>query len=193
MKSNPSNRRAQPGNIAHTVHCQQPAESPLPMTNHKPLHARLLTTPIGTLRLVSDGESLIGIEFEGRWGNGDEVEAATDRVLAACARQLTEYFAGERRSFDLPLGPAGTAFQRAVWEALAAIPYGELRSYRDIARAIGRPTAVRAVGAANGRNPLPIVVPCHRVVGSDGSLTGFAGGLDIKRRLLRLEGALPEA
>lgn len=161
------------------------------MTNPRPLHAQLLDTPIGTLRLVSDGESLVSIEFEGRWGNGDDILAGNDPVLAACARQLTEYFAGERRGFDLPLAPAGTDFQRAVWAALAAIPYGEVRSYRDIARAIGRPAAVRAVGAANGRNPLPIVVPCHRVVGSDGSLTGFAGGLDIKRRLLHLEGTLP--
>jgi methylated-DNA-[protein]-cysteine S-methyltransferase len=105
---------------------------------------------------------------------------------------LLEYFAGRRRRFELPLAPAGTAFQRQVWDALATIPWGELRSYADIARAIERPTAVRAVGAANGRNPLPIVVPCHRVIGSDGSLTGFAGGLEIKRQLLELEGSLGE-
>jgi methylated-DNA-[protein]-cysteine S-methyltransferase len=105
---------------------------------------------------------------------------------------LLEYFAGQRRQFELPLAAAGTAFQRQVWDALAAIPWGELRSYADIARAIDRPTAVRAVGAANGRNPLPIVVPCHRVIGSNGSLTGFAGGLGIKRQLLKLEGSLGE-
>ena len=92
------------------------------------------------------------------------------------------------RSFSLPLAPRGTPFQQSVWQALADIPFGELRSYRDIARTIGRPAAVRAVGAANGRNPLPIVVPCHRVIGSNGKLTGFAGGLEAKRRLLVLEG-----
>jgi methylated-DNA-[protein]-cysteine S-methyltransferase len=171
----------------------QPPQSPQPMTNPQPIHARLLATPIGTLRLVSDGESLIGIEFEGRYGSGAGVLAGSDPALDACARQLSEYFAGSRRSFDLPMAPVGTVFQRSVWAALAAIPYGELHSYRDIARAIGRPAATRAVGAANGRNPLPIVVPCHRVVGSDGSLTGFAGGLEIKRQLLQLEGALPGA
>ena len=105
---------------------------------------------------------------------------------------MLEYFAGRRRQFDLPLAPVGTPFQRAVWNALAAIPWGALRSYADIARAIERPTAVRAVGAANGRNPLPIVVPCHRVIGSNGTLTGFAGGLDIKRQLLELEGSWGE-
>jgi methylated-DNA-[protein]-cysteine S-methyltransferase len=103
---------------------------------------------------------------------------------------LKEYFDGTRRHFDLPLGPRGTEFQLRVWEALTQIPYGQTRSYRDIALAIGKPTAVRAVGAANGRNPLPIVVPCHRVIGSDGSLTGFAGGLEAKTRLLQLEGSL---
>jgi methylated-DNA-[protein]-cysteine S-methyltransferase len=105
--------------------------------------------------------------------------------------QLQEYFAGERSHFDLLLNGAGTDFQQSVWSALARIPFGEVRSYGDIAREIGRPKAVRAVGAANGRNPLPIIVPCHRVIGSNGSLTGFAGGLDIKKKLLALEGALP--
>ena len=155
-----------------------------------PTHCQYLDSPIGTLRLVSDGSHIVRIEFEGRHAKGDGLLERSDPALTACARQLTGYFTGTRLGFDLPLAPAGTPFQRAVWEALAAIPYGELRSYRDIARAIGRPAAVRAVGAANGRNPLPIVVPCHRVVGSDGSLTGFAGGLGIKRKLLELEGAL---
>ena len=113
----------------------------------------------------------------------------SDAVLAACAAQLTDYFAGKRRHFELPLAARGTPFQQSVWDALADIPYGELRSYRDIARTIGNPAAVRAVGAANGRNPLPIVVPCHRVIGSNGTLTGFAGGLEVKRFLLELEGA----
>lgn len=153
------------------------------------MKCQCVDTPLGLLRLVSDGKRLLAIEFEGR--HGQPCDDGSDPALAACAAQLSEYFAGERRAFDLPLAPAGTAFQRRVRAALLQIPYGELRSYREIARAIGQPNAVRAVGAANGRNPLPIVVPCHRVVGSDGSLTGFAGGLEVKRRLLELEGALP--
>jgi methylated-DNA-[protein]-cysteine S-methyltransferase len=103
---------------------------------------------------------------------------------------LDQYFAGKLRQFDIPLAPRGTAFQLAVWEALTHIPFGETIAYRDLAIRIGNPTAVRAVGAANGANPIPIVVPCHRVIGADGSLTGFGGGLDTKRRLLRHEGAV---
>ena len=102
--------------------------------------------------------------------------------------QLDGYFAGRRQRFDLPLAPSGTAFQRKVLAALQAIPYGETRSYKEVAAAIGKPRAVRAVGAANGRNPIPIIIPCHRVIGSDGSLTGFGGGLAAKRALLALEG-----
>jgi methylated-DNA-[protein]-cysteine S-methyltransferase len=109
-------------------------------------------------------------------------------VLQAARRQLDEYFAGERREFELPLAPRGTEFERHVWQALCTIPFGETRSYAEIAAAIGRPAACRAVGRANGSNPLPIVVPCHRVIGSDGSLTGFGGGLELKRFLLALEG-----
>jgi methylated-DNA-[protein]-cysteine S-methyltransferase len=151
-----------------------------------------LDTPIGRLRLVSGGSCLAAVEFEGHHGDpGSAIEAA-DAVLERTAGQLQQYFAGRRRQFDLPLAPVGTAFQRAVWKALRAIPWGALCSYADIARAIDRPTAVRAVGAANGRNPLPIIVPCHRVVGSDGSLTGFSGGIEVKRQLLVLEGSLGE-
>lgn len=165
------------------------------------MNMQYLESPIGTLRLLSNGSQLLRIEFEKHYG-GDTVDVTgdntrdktcverSDPALAACARQLGEYFTRRRRQFDLPLAAAGTAFQQSVWQALAAIPYGELRSYRDIARVIGKPAAVRAVGAANGRNPLPIVVPCHRVIGSNGSLTGFAGGLEIKTYLLELEGAL---
>ena len=156
------------------------------------MNYRYLDTPIGRLRLVSTGSRLAAIEFEHHHSEPGADNQATDAVLELAAAQLLEYFAGRRRQFELPLAAAGTAFQRQVWDALAAIPWGELRSYADIARAIERPTAVRAVGAANGRNPLPIVVPCHRVVGSNGSLTGFAGGLGIKRRLLELEGSLGE-
>jgi len=153
------------------------------------MNVHFLDSPIGTLRLVSNGSQLTGIEFEGQYGD-DVGRETSDAVLASCASQLKDYFAARRRRFELPLAARGTAFQQSVWSALARIPYGELRSYRDIARAIGNPAAVRAVGAANGRNPLPIVVPCHRVIGSNGALTGFAGGLAIKTYLLELEGAL---
>ena len=156
------------------------------------MNYQFLDTPIGKLRLVSNGAALVKIEFEGRYSTADTDEPISDPVLEACANQLRDYFAGTRDHFELPLEPAGTDFQRAVWAALSAIPHGELRSYRDIAMAIDNPAAVRAVGAANGRNPLPVVVPCHRVIGSDGSLTGFAGGLGIKRQLLELEGSLGE-
>jgi len=152
------------------------------------MNFQYLDTPIGTLRLLSNGAQLVNIEFAGQYDATDAVENS-DTVLAACAAQLTAYFAGKRRHFDLPLAPRGTPFQLSVWSALAKIPYGELRSYRDIARSIGNSAAVRAVGAANGRNPLPIVVPCHRVIASNGALTGFAGGLEVKRFLLDLEGA----
>lgn len=146
-----------------------------------------LETPIGVLRLVSEDGHLTRIEFENQYSEHAD-RSAGDTVLHESARQLSEYFAGQRRVFSLPLAPGGTPFQRAVWRALRDIPYGESRSYRDIARAVGNPAAVRAVGAANGRNPLPIVVPCHRVIGSDGRLTGFAGGLEAKSFLLQLEG-----
>ena len=155
------------------------------------MNYHFLETPIGTLRLVSNGDGLTSIEFPGRHGIIEEGDnQVMDPVLTAAAEQLSEYFAGTRNHFKLPLNPGGTTFQQTVWSALAEIPYGQLRSYKDIAEAIGKPKAVRAVGAANGRNPLPIVVPCHRVIGSDGSLTGFAGGLPAKTRLLTLEGAL---
>jgi methylated-DNA-[protein]-cysteine S-methyltransferase len=113
-------------------------------------------------------------------------------LLLQAASQLCDYFAGRRHTFELPLDPQGTEFQRKVWKALAEIPYGETRSYRDIAAAVGLPRAVRAVGAANGRNPLPIMVPCHRVIGVDGKLVGYAGGLRVKKLLLELEGRQPE-
>jgi len=153
-------------------------------------HFQLVDTPIGTLRLVSDGESITKIEFPEQFQPDDGGTKTNDAALTACATQLTEYFSGQRNQFTLPLNAGGTDFQQEVWAALSKIPFGELRSYSDIAVAIGRPKAVRAVGAANGRNPLPIVVPCHRVIGSNGSLTGFAGGLAMKTQLLKLEGAL---
>jgi len=148
-------------------------------------------SPIGRLMLVGNGGGLKRIEFEkSKTTLGPQPgwrESAIE--LEPAARQLREYFSGARRSFDLPLAAEGTEFQRRTWDALCQIPYGATVSYADLARSIGKPKAVRAVGAANGRNPLPIVVPCHRVVGSDGSLTGFAAGTAIKKRLLQLEGA----
>jgi methylated-DNA-[protein]-cysteine S-methyltransferase len=149
-----------------------------------------LECPIGTLRLVSDGKYLKRIEFEGQYMEQKEETHSWDPVLKLCATQLSEYFSGKRKCFELPLSAAGTPFQKSVWQALEEIPFGELRSYSDIAYRINRASAVRAVGAANGKNPLPIVVPCHRVIGSNGSLTGFAGGLATKEHLLRLEGAI---
>ena len=149
-----------------------------------------MDTPIGQLQLVSDGSCLHKIQFAKSHTVETGDRHTKDPVIEACEQQLTEYFTGSRKHFDLPLGAPGTPFQHLVWSALAAIPYGELRSYKDIAQAIGKPKAVRAVGAANGRNPLPIVVPCHRVIGSDGTLTGFAGGLSLKTQLLTLEGAM---
>ena len=150
------------------------------------LSAMTLATPLGSLQLVALDERLERIAFPG--AHQERLPAGKSPLLERAARQLQEYFAGGRRVFDLPLASAGTAFQEAVWAALAAIPFGETRSYGDLALALGRPRAVRAVGAANGRNPLPIVVPCHRVIGADGSLTGYAGGMARKRWLLELEG-----
>ena len=140
-------------------------------------------SPIGPMTLVQEGEALVRLDFD----VPSQPEEATPLLLEAC-RQLREYFAGERKAFALPLAPAGTEFQKKVWAALRDIPWGETRSYGDIARAIGKPTACRAVGMANGRNPLPIFIPCHRVIGTNGSITGYSGGLEKKRFLLRLEG-----
>lgn len=149
-------------------------------------------SPIGPLRLVATDRGLAAILWPNDAPRRVRLPAADPGedhpILRDAEHQLAEYFAGRRRKFSLPLAPVGTPFQRDVWTALAAIPFGEIRSYAQIAAGIGRPAAVRAVGAANGRNPLSIVVPCHRVIGSNGRLTGFAGGLDAKAFLLRLEG-----
>ena len=151
-----------------------------------------LASPIGRLRLVGNGRALTAVRFVGG-ARGRPPDLVEDPApFREAVRQLEAYFAGRLRRFDLALEPGGTPFQATVWAALRAIPYGETTSYRELAARVGRPRAVRAVGAANGRNPLPIVIPCHRVVGSDGSLTGFAGGLGAKRALLELEGALRE-
>ena len=120
---------------------------------------------------------------------GGEIAVSADPLLIDAADQLRAYFAGELREFDIPLAPSGTAFHRQVWSAVAAIPFGATATYSEIAAVVGRPSARRAVGAANGRNPLPVIVPCHRIVGAAGGLTGYGGGLDRKRRLLDLEAA----
>lgn len=150
--------------------------------------------PVGRLLLVgqlsSGALALMGLYFDGAPHASDVIpEGAQEdrRVFKGIIAQLEAYFAGRRTSFDVALAPRGTAFQRDVWRALSAIPYGTTTTYAEIARAIGRPRAVRAVGAANGRNPLSIVVPCHRVIGKDGTLTGYAGGVKNKRSLLDLE------
>ena len=150
-----------------------------------------MATPVGRLTLVATGEGLAAVLWEndrpGRVrldvGSQDEEHP----VLLDAERQLQEYFDGQRTDFELRLDLTGTVFQRKVWEALRTIPFGETRSYRDVAEQIGSPRAVRAVGAANGRNPVSIVTPCHRVIGTSGALTGFAAGLDVKSRLLAFE------
>ncbi len=149
----------------------------------------VVASPIGPLRIVAVEGALCGIHLPGHHDPAAVAgeERPGEPVLRESARQLEEYFRGERRQFDLPLRLEGTPFQVAAWKALLAIPFGQTRSYGEQARALGRPTATRAVGAANGRNPFTIVVPCHRVVGSDGRLTGYAGGLPVKRWLLQHE------
>ena len=146
-------------------------------------------SPLGELTLLSDGTALTGLYMPSskRAVRDDPAWVHDAGPLRPVVEQLEAYFAGDRRDFDLPLAPAGTPFQRQVWSALQEIPYAQTRSYRDIAERIGSPKAVRAVGLANGRNPVSIVVPCHRVVGSDGSLTGYGGGLQNKQLLLDLE------
>lgn len=153
------------------------------------MYYRYLNTPIGDLLLAGDDEGLSMIGFpQGKMRREPEPGWVLDeRMLEYAARQLEEYFAGQRREFDLPLHLTGTEFQVRVLEELQRIPYGETTSYSAIAERIGRPKATRAVGAANGRNPIPIVIPCHRVIGSGGNLTGFGGGLETKAELLRLE------
>lgn len=150
----------------------------------------MVRTPVGELELVEDGKGICSLSFGASLETQDIPEEKTELLLEA-ERQLAEYFAGERKVFDLPLSLHGTEFQMRDWKALLAIPYGETRSYGEIARIIGCPKGSRAVGMANRNNPVAIIVPCHRVIGSDGSLTGYAGknkALDIKEYLLRLEG-----
>ena len=154
----------------------------------------VVPSPVGDLVLTGDGTSLTGCFFTGTGRSGDPAEGLErdDAAFADAIAQLGEYFAHERTAFDLPLAPTGTPFQLRVWQQLRTIPYGETCSYAAIARGIGAGNGFRAVGLANGRNPISIIVPCHRVIGADGSLTGYGGGIERKRFLLDLEaGALP--
>jgi methylated-DNA-[protein]-cysteine S-methyltransferase len=163
-----------------------------------------MDSPVGPLTLAMTARGICYIDF----GAGERAQMnlkvwtyrrfhtvrleRKDRELEPAALQLKEYFDGNRRQFDLPIDLYGTPFQLRVWRELQSIPFGEVRSYKEVARAIGAPKAVRAVGGANNKNPVPILVPCHRVIGSNGSLVGYGGGLSIKEHLLKLEGALPQ-
>lgn len=152
---------------------------------------KTMESPIGKLKLIASEKGLVAILWENdnprRVRLSELVADDAHPVLAEAERQLSEYFAGKRKTFSVALDMRGTSFQKDVWEALLAIPFGETRSYGQLAKALGNPRASRAVGAANGKNPLSIVVPCHRVIGASGKLTGFAGGLEAKAHLLRLE------
>lgn len=161
------------------------------------IHHASFESPIGTLRVASTSRGLAVVDLPSANGRGFAgllvkhfPDARREEAFAPnreAIRQLVEYLEGKRTDFDLPLDLRGTTFQRAVWDALLAIPYGETRSYLDVARAVGNPEAVRAVGMANGANPVPLVVPCHRVIQSGGRIGGYGGGLDLKRRLLAME------
>lgn len=146
----------------------------------------IFDAPVGPIGILEDGCAVTGVWFGSN--PPPDAERKETEISRCAALQLREYFAGKRRVFTVPLAPAGTPFQRCVWSRLLTIPYGETRSYGDVARGIGNTRACRAVGMANHRNPVPIFIPCHRVVGADGSLTGYGGGIRIKETLLRLEG-----
>ena len=142
-------------------------------------------SPFGNIIIESDGKAITGIKTGSDFKPNGKKEANT--LTDVTAMQLKEYFAGKRKKFDVPLNPQGTEFQLAVWEALQKIPYGKTRSYKQIAQAVGNPKASRAVGMANNKNPIWILIPCHRVIGADGSLTGYGGGIEMKKRLLFIE------
>ncbi len=149
------------------------------------LETGYVVTAIGVLEVAGDDQAIASVKFT------DQVSdvSVTSRVVRTCMRQLQEYFSGKRRRFSVPLAPQGTAFQQAVWKELLRVSYGKTSTYGAVAKAIGRPRAARAVGGATGRNPIAVVIPCHRVIGADGKLTGYAGGLDRKSWLLEREGS----
>lgn len=161
------------------------------------LYYKSLASPVGELKLVASDRGLTAILWKNdnprRVRLANLVENSDHRMLLQTEKQLNEYFSRKRRAFKVPLDFRGTHFQKAVWESLLAIPYGETRTYGQIATQLGNPNATRAVGAANGRNPIAIIVPCHRLIGSDGKLRGFAGGLDAKAHLLKLEASVAKA
>ena len=161
------------------------------------LYFKEIKSPVGKLRLVATDKALVAVLWEkekvGRVRLGEMQAAPEHPLLTETEKQLKEYFSGKRTTFDVALKPTGTEFQNKVWKALRKIPFGVVKSYSEIAKVIGLPKASRAVGAANGRNPLSIIVPCHRVVGLNGKLTGFAGGLEVKQILLNLEENTQEA
>jgi methylated-DNA-[protein]-cysteine S-methyltransferase len=154
-------------------------------------YSKTINSPVGKLKLFASNEALVGILWEREKPNRTHIESSTEKndhpILVETEKQLSEYFSGERKQFDIKLDFFGTNFQKQVWQALLTIPYGETRSYGQIAMQLNNPKSVRAVGAANGKNPISIIVPCHRVIGATGSLTGFAGGMENKELLLRLE------
>jgi methylated-DNA-[protein]-cysteine S-methyltransferase len=151
-------------------------------------------SPLGTLLATAEDEAITSVNFiDAKYTKaigGDWVEDAKSPPLRECAAQLLEYFAGRRRTFSFPMAPRGTGFQKRVWEEIARVPYGKTITYAELARRAGAAGSARAAGAATGRNPVGVAIPCHRIVGTDGRLTGYAGGLERKSRLLELEGAL---
>ena len=153
-----------------------------------------MESPVGRLTLIANDQGLTSVLWENEGLNRVQLKGAEEKklhpVLRKAERQLQEYFAGQRKKFELDLDPSGTEFQKSVWRALLKIPFGQTRSYGELARQIKKPLASRAVGAANGKNPLSIIVPCHRVIGANGKLVGFAGGLEMKQKLLKLEHSL---
>lgn len=147
----------------------------------------LFDSPFGKLKLTASPEALVAISFRPDSTTYLDSALIRNKILRLATLQLSEYFTGQRQRFDIPLAPVGTIFQQQVWQALLSIPYGSTASYKEIAKKIGNPKAYRAIGGANNKNPLPIVIPCHRIIGSNGCLTGYAGGLTIKKFLLELE------
>jgi methylated-DNA-[protein]-cysteine S-methyltransferase len=153
----------------------------------------VIATPLGAMRVTTNGRAILAFEFDAPEVSSEVLPPQARELVDALRRRVDAYFAGEHVVFDLPLAPVGTPFQSGVWDALRGIPYGETVSYAEIARRVGRPSAMRAVGAANGRNPIAILIPCHRVIGANGTLTGYGGGLDRKQALLALEAPAPFA